>query len=247
MTDWKLYKGMRVVHCQQGDATWFNARLGHVTSSDVIRAIKERKRGTGPLAERERYKRELLLESLTGVPTEHYVSPAMDFGREYEPMARAEYEMAKGVDLELVGYVLHPRLPRCGASPDALVGEDGLVELKVPNADTHLEYIIDDVVPDEYVPQMMWQMACTGRQWCDFVSFQPPERNFDERLSMFIKKLARDDSYIAEMEAKVQQFLVEVNAMAENLGRSLEDQLRASIARIPHSMGPEAAEIPDFA
>src|ERR1700677_4081819 len=153
----------------QHTGEWLQARCGEVTSSRVADVVKKLKRG-GYSAARESYKMEKLQEILTGRTAEHYVSQAMDFGSENEPLARTMYELAKEVETERVGYVRHLHIPRSGASPDGLVGEDGLIEIKVPNTKTHLEYFIGGVVPEDYKPQMNWQMACTGSQWVDFVS-----------------------------------------------------------------------------
>lgn len=227
--------------CAQGSPEWLAARLGCVTASQVKRAL-----GKGEA--RETYKIELLTERLTGRAVEHYVSAAMAFGTENEPLAKGAYVIETGRDTEEVGFVLHPTIKRAGCSPDALMGTEGLAEFKVPNAGTHIRYLLDDVVPDEYVPQIMWQLACTQREWCDFVSFQPPERGFNEGLSLFVKRAYRDESYIADMEKKVVQFLSEIDQLVTKLTSrvTLEDQLRASLEQQARSMGPEAASLPEL-
>lgn len=213
----------------QGDAEWFAIRCGCVTASRVAEALSFLKKG-GSSAEREKYKWELLTETVTGKPVEHYVSPYMDEGRENEPLARTGYELARDVEVEQIGYAHHPRINRTGASPDGLVGNDGLVEIKCPKTDTHLKYLLGGVVPEEYIPQMMWQMACTGRKWCDFVSY---DRRVPEDLSLFVVRLERDEKVIAEMEAGVEQFISELNAMCDKLlkrNQDLEQQLAGSVA-----------------
>jgi hypothetical protein len=122
--------------------------------------------------------------------------------------------MEKGVEVELVGFVLHPAIKRAGSSPDGLVGESGLVEFKVPNTTTHLEYLLAEVVPEEYKPQMMFQMACTGRKWCDYVSYDP---RLPDGVNLFVIRFERDDKVIGEMEREVEVFLAEVNELAERL------------------------------
>lgn len=270
----KKYKGMRIVECAQGDVEWFSARLGSVTASRVAEALSMLKRNTKdrkagePSKTHDDYMIELATERLTGRPVEHFVSMAMEFGIVNEKVARTAYEMAQGVEVEenepiqnstgyetydnleveRVGFVLHPTIPKyAGASPDGLVGDDGLVEFKVPNTETHLRYIQTAMqagdarlaIPDAYRKQMMWQMACTGRKWCDFVSFDP-------RLTvaeLFIARLDRNEKEIAEMEFGVIRFLAEVEALCEQLrGYSgkfgLSDRLRRSLQPGP---GPEAA------
>lgn len=223
----------------QGDAEWFALRCGCVTASRVAEALSFLKRG-GSSAEREKYKLELLAETITGKPAEHYVSPYMDEGREYEPLARTAYELTRDVEVEQIGYAHHPRINRTGASPDGLVGEHGLVEIKCPKTTTHLTYLMHEIVPAEYVPQMMWQMACTGRAWCDFVSY---DGRLPDDFGLFIVRLERDDKLIAEMEEGVEQFIGELNAMCEKLlkgKQNLEGALRASVeATKKQQMGDE--------
>jgi putative phage-type endonuclease len=216
---------------QQNSPEWLTLRCGMVTSSRVGDVVKKLKRG-GYSKERSNYMMDKLTEVLTGRTTENYVSMAMDFGIENEPLARTVYEIAKDVEVDLIGFVKHPSVPRSGASPDGLVGEDGLVEIKVPNTGTHLEYFIAGIVPDEYKPQMMWQMACTGRAWCDFVSYDP---RLPQEFGLLIVRYERDEQMIAEMEREVTQFIVELNAMCEKLQASKRESGPA----------PERAEIPD--
>ena len=129
------------IFIDQNSPEWLTLRIGQVTASKVADVIAKLKSGK-PAASRETYKMQLLAEVITGRATDHYVSQAMDFGKENEPLARSMYEIEKGVEVERVGYVRHPSIPRSGCSPDGLVGDDGLVEFKVPNTTTHLEYLI---------------------------------------------------------------------------------------------------------
>ena len=224
----------------QQTAEWLAARVGCVTASRVKDVVAKLKNGKESAA-RASYKLELLTELLTGRATEHYVSLAMDFGTENEPLARTTYELRQGVEVERVGFVLHPSIKHAGASPDGLVGDDGLVEIKVPNTTTHLQYLIDGVVPDEYKPQMMWQMACAGRKWCDFVSYDP---RLPEEFGLFIIRYERDEKLIASMEFEVVQFIAELNEMCEKLR---EHSPASNEYFQPAGPGPERATIPDFA
>ena len=218
---------------QQGSAEWLIERCGSVTASRVKDVIAKLKNGKESAA-RASYKLELLTEVLTGSAAEHYVSLAMDFGIQNEPLARATYEMVKGVEVERIGYVRHPRIPRCGASPDGLVGDDGLCEFKVPNTTTHLEYLLAETIPDEYLPQMAWQLACTGRKWNDFVSYDP---RLPEDFGLLIVRMHRDDKIIAAMESEVEKFIGELNELCERLKK------HAHSAAGP---APSAAEIPEW-
>jgi putative phage-type endonuclease len=199
--------------CDQNSPEWLTLRIGQVTASRVKDVVAKLKKG-GESAARASYKLELLAEVLTGRATDHYVSQAMDFGKENEPLARTMYELQNSVDVVRVGYVRHASIPRSGCSPDGLVGDEGLVEFKVPNTTTHLEYLQADVVPEEYRPQMMWQMACTGRLWCDFVSYDP---RLPADFGLFIKRFERDEEAICQMEKEVETFIAELNAMCEKL------------------------------
>lgn len=197
----------------QGSAEWFEARRGCVTASRISDVLSTRRDGKES-AGRASYKMELLCEELTGRAQEHYVSPAMEWGIGTEPLARTAYEMTKDCTVGLVGFYQHPTINRAGASPDAILGKDGLVEFKCPNTSTHLEYILQDCIPMEYERQMMWQMACTGRQWCDFVSYDP---RLPEELQLFVMRLPRNDEWIAAIEAEVIKFIAELDQMIADL------------------------------
>ena len=191
---------------------WFAARLGKVTASRVADVIAKTK--TGPSASRENYATQLVLERLTNKQAESYTNLAMQWGTETEPMARQAYELKRGLFVNETGFVDHPTIEMCGASPDGLVGADGLIEIKCPNSATHMETILTQKVPAKYIPQMMWQMSCTGRNWCDFVSFDP---RFPENLQIFIERVTYDPTYVRMLELEITQFLDEVTKKVEIL------------------------------
>jgi putative phage-type endonuclease len=195
----------------QATPEWLMARCGRVTASRVADLMAKTKKGYS--ASRHRYLMEIVVEIVTGRATETYVSPAMEWGIEQEPFARAAYECQQDVNVDTVGLVFHPSLERFAASPDGLLGSDGLVEFKCPNSVTHLEYIEEGCVPEEYIPQINAQLSCTGRQWCDFVSFDP---RLPHGLQLFIRRHERDRERITEMELEVEKFLGE---LAEALDR----------------------------
>lgn len=198
----------------QGTDDWRQARAGSLGASQVAEAMAHTKTGWG--ASRRNLMANLLVERLTGRATDHYISAAMQWGTDTEPAARAEYEFQKDVELVSIGLVRHPTIPHTHASPDALVGADGLAEFKCPNTATHLETLLGGSVAGEYVTQMQWQMACTGRSWCDFVSFDP---RLPQRLRMFCKRVPRDPVAISQMENDVAQFLRELNEKIADLSR----------------------------
>jgi putative phage-type endonuclease len=207
---------VKIIDCEQGTAEWKALRAGKVTASricDVMAKIK-----TGEAKTRLDYKIQILSEMLTGVPQEDgYVNAAMQWGSEQEPFARAAYEIREGVMVDQVGFVQHPTIDQAGCSPDGLVGDDGLVEIKAPKSSTHLQYLLAGKVPAEYVPQMCWQLACTGREWCDFVSYDP---RMPEHLQLFVVRFASDPSYTALVEQEVRRFLAEVNGLLIELGHA---------------------------
>lgn len=197
---------------QQGTPEWLAARLGKVTASRVADVVARTK--TGYSASRANYLAELALERLTGTRQESFTNAAMQWGTDNEPHARAAYEAKTGEIVEEVGLVLHPRIDGSGASPDGLVGLFGLIEIKCPNSATHLETLTTKLPAGKYVTQMQWQMACTERQWCDFVSYDP---RFPEHLKLFVTRIHRDDDFIEELEKEVAKFLEELGETVEAL------------------------------
>lgn len=204
---------MRVITCEQGSTEWFAARCGRVTSSrvdDVLAKIK-----SGEAAGRRNYKAQLVAEILTGEHRDSdFQSRWMKEGKEKEPLARAAYEIATGEMVDQVGFVQHPTIERAGASPDGLVGTDGLIEIKCPKTATHIEYLLRGTVPADYQKQIIWQLACTGRQWCDFVSY---DDSLPEHLQLLIVRMVADREVIEHVEDEVRQFLKEVNGMLTQL------------------------------
>jgi putative phage-type endonuclease len=196
---------------EQGSEAWLQLRLGKITASRITDVIAQVK--SGEAAGRENYRIELVCERLTGKPTEGFTNAHMERGTELEPFARAWYEVEKGEFVKQVPFVDHPTIKNAGASPDGIIGE-GLIEIKCPMAKTHIKYLLEDRVPAKYMPQMAWQMACTHSKWVDFVSYCP---ELPQDMQMFIKRYERDDSYIAELEAKVIEFDIEVEQMIARL------------------------------
>lgn len=200
---------------EQGSDAWMRCRLGKVTASRVSDVIARTKTGWG--ASRANYMAQLVAERLTGRVAESYSNAAMQWGTEQEPNARAAYEFMRDADVELIGFVDHPRIDMSGASPDGLIGEDGLVEIKCPNTATHIDTLLAGKIADKYVVQMQWQMACTGRQWCDHVSYDP---RMPESMQLWVQRIERDDQRIAQLEADVEVFLEEL----ENKVLALRDK-----------------------
>jgi putative phage-type endonuclease len=197
---------------EQGTPEWFAQRLGKVTASRVADIIAKTK--TGVAASRGNYLAQLVAERLTGQAADSFKSGAMQHGTETEPVARMAYETETGQMVTEVAMIQHPKIEMAGASPDGLVGEDGLVEIKCPNTSTHIATLMADKAPSGYMAQMQWQMACTGRAWVDFMSFDP---RMPEDMQLFIKRVPRDEKLIAEYEAEVIKFLAEVQETVDKL------------------------------
>lgn len=190
---------------EQGSESWRLARVGSLGASQVHEAIARTKTGWG--ATRANVMASVILERITGKPTESYVSPAMEWGSRVEPDARAAYEFQNNCDVQLVGLIRHPTIAGSHASPDGLVGDDGLIEVKCPASATHLDTLLGQSVPGKYNIQMNWQMAVTGRKWCDWVSYDP---RFSPHLQLYVHRVHRDDKLIADLEQMVSDFLQEV-------------------------------------
>jgi putative phage-type endonuclease len=201
---------------EQGTDEWKAARLGHVSASTVADVMSKGKTAGSESETRKNYRLKIAAQRLTGDSGDGYTNAAMEWGTEQEPFARMAYEAARNVMVDKTGFWLHSTIPWVGVSPDGLVNDDGLVEIKCPNTTTHLEWVFAGKVPAKHVKQIQCQLWVMGRAWCDFVSYDPrlPERN-----RLFIVRVPRDDQLIAEMETEVVKFLAEVAVMIELLNK----------------------------
>ena len=202
---------------EQGTEEWFAARLGRVTASRVQDIVARTK--TGYAASRDNYLAQLICERLTGKGAESFSTAAMAHGTETEPLARAAYEMKNSIFVDEVGFVQHPTL-MAGASPDGLVGQDGLIEIKCPQTNTHIETLLSGKIPNKHKAQMTWQMICTGRKWCDFISFDP---RLPQELQMFVQRYPYDDEYANKLETEVLLFLAELDVTLTTLNQLKEN------------------------
>ena len=191
---------------EQGTDEWRQQRAGKVTASRIADVMATTKSGYG--ASRATYMAELLVERLSGQPVDGFTNAAMQWGTDQEPHAREAYEFITLNDVEQVGFIDHPTIAMAGASPDGQIGADGLVEIKCPNSATHIATLRGAEIDGKYLKQMQWQMACTGRDWCDFVSFDP---RLPDEMQIHIRRVQRDPAMIVEMETAVRTFLAEVD------------------------------------
>lgn len=203
---------MTMIDIEQGTQEWKQIRCGKVTASRIADLMARTK--SGPSASRANYLAELLIERLTGVPTDGYTNAAMQRGTDLEPSAREAYELSREMWVSEIGFVVHPRIKDSGASPDGLCGSDGLVEIKCMGGTNHLDVLLRGEIPDKYIKQMLWQMACCEREWCDFAAFHP---GFPSDMQLFVKRVPRDDALIAEIEHEVSAFLAELESKVAQL------------------------------
>ena len=216
---------------EQGTADWHQFRAGSVTGSGFSNVLMKLKSGAESKV-KQTYRMQLLAERITGLPAPEIYAPALSWGKENEDTARTAYEMYKAqegdpVFVERVGFVQHKTLDWVGTSPDGLVGEKGMIEIKCPwNSANHLLTIIyaskklaaallgeKDAqlvpVPEEHLPQIQGNLWVLEREWCDFISFDP---RVPEHLQLYVARVHRDDAYIKNLETEVKKFLEEIEA-----------------------------------
>ena len=203
---------MKVIDCEQGSPEWFAARLGKLSASRIADVVAKTKSGYS--ASRANYLAELVAERLTQQRSEKFTSAEMQWGSEKEPEAREAYQFITGQTVSMVGLVEHPSHKLAVASPDGLVGDTGLVEIKCPNTATHIDTLLNGSIADRYVKQMHWQMICTGRQWCDFVSYDP---RMPGDMQLFIQRVEFDKALAADLEVEAWKFLSDVDDTVNRL------------------------------
>jgi len=205
---------------EQGTDEWLAERAGKVTASRISDLMAKTK--TGVSASRANYGAQLIAERLTGTPASSFSNTAMQWGTDTEPQARAMYALTSGDEVEETGFHHHPEIDMSGASPDGLVAADGLVEIKCPNTATHISTLRGAGIDKKYLLQMQWQMACTDRVWCDFVSFDP---RLPDSMQMFVKRIMRDEPLLFEIEEAVKVFLGEIDEAVADLRSRYEEKI----------------------
>jgi predicted phage-related endonuclease len=196
---------------EQGDITWLMERVGHCTASRFKNVMDFQKSGKEG-AKRAAYRMELVVERITGKPTEHFVNDAMAWGTQTEPLARMAYEAHSGCMVAQTGFLHHKTIKMCGGSPDGLIDENGGIEIKCPTTATHIKTLLSGEC--EHLPQIQGLMWITGRQWWDFVSYDP---RLPAGLNLYVQRIKRDDEYIEKLAAEVVRFLDEVLELTERL------------------------------
>jgi len=208
----------------QGSDEWKRQRLGKATASKIADVIAKTKSGSS--ASRASYLADLVLERLTGQPRDFFQTAAMLHGIVTEPEAVEAYCQHELCTATETGFVDHPTIAMSGASPDRLIGNEGMVEAKCPQPPAHLDTLLRGQVPARYITQINWQFACLPeRKWCDFISYSPA---FPEPMQLFIRRVERDDALIAEIEAEVAQFLAEIDDKVAALRAQYEPEREAA-------------------
>jgi putative phage-type endonuclease len=208
---------------EQGTQEWLQERCGKVTASRIADLMARTKTGWG--ATRANYAAQLIAERLTGCVAPSFTNAAMQHGTETEPEARRAYEFFVDCDVQQVGFIPHPTIEMAGASPDGLVGDCGMLELKCPNTATHIDTLLTGTIPDKYIKQMHFQMMCCERSWCDFGSYDP---RLPERMRLFVKRVERDEALVKEIEDAVKEFIAEIDDTVGKLLAKYEPQMEAA-------------------
>lgn len=208
---------------EQRSPEWFAIRCGKVTASRIADLMARTRNGYS--TSRANYRAQLVCERLTGAVEPSYCNAAMQWGIDTEPQARDAYQVHALCTVEEIAFVNHPTIEMAGCSPDGLIGDDGLCEIKCPITATHIDTLLSGGVADKYVKQIQFQLACTERQWCDFVSFDP---RLPETMQLFVKRIERDDELIGEIETEIRSFLIEIEETVEQLRARYERQLEAA-------------------
>lgn len=259
---------MRVQTATQGGGDWIQSRIGKITASRMAevmdRSAINRKFcpgckvkldncrelmnchacgfGGAESSRRFNYKWETVIERITGQVGQHYVSPDMEYGTSGERPARLEYELRYDAEAIKVGFVLHPTMDFVGASPDFLVGSDGMGEIKVPRLAKHMKWLAAGILPEEYREQCMTGMNCCERSWCDFISYSPQDPDDDQRLylpremQMFRLRVERDDKMIAAMDEESVRFNDEAQEIVLKLRKDYPEFLDASGSYSPTAL-----------
>jgi putative phage-type endonuclease len=200
----------------QDSAEWVKARIGALTASrmkDVLAVSTQKSKEGAPLKKRIDYAMELVAERMTGYAMDHVVTDAMQWGLDHEAAAKEAYTAVTGREIVPSGFMLHPTIELCGASPDGLV-EDGLIEVKCPTTTKHVAWMLAGAVPEEHRPQMLLQLAVTGRKWCDFVSYDP---RMPPRQRVFIRRFTPKPDKLDWINEEARRFLSEVESLFQRV------------------------------
>jgi putative phage-type endonuclease len=198
---------------EQGSPAWLKSRLGKVTASRMADLLDKTQKGVDG-AKRTGYRRELVYERLTNRAIDRFVTREMQWGIDHEAEAKQVYSLITGNEVRPAPFVLHPTIAKSGASPDGFIDQDGLVECKCPASVTHIATMLADEIPEQYLPQMFWQIECSKRDYCDFLSYDP---RLPANMQIWIKRLYRDETAIEKLRENVTTFLASVDETIDSL------------------------------
>lgn len=197
---------MRIIECEQRSDEWWNAKLGIPTASCFHRIVTTKGDRS---KQRDGYLYSLVAERLVGKQDESYMSPAMEEGILREEESRWVYAMTYEVVVDEVGFCLADN-GRWGCSPDGLVGDDGLIELKNPKAKTAVEYLVGGNLPSTYYQQVMGGLFVTGRDWADFISYC-------EGLPLLVVRVKPDKEFFEKLEEELTLFCDDLDRVYNEL------------------------------
>lgn len=198
---------------EQGSDEWLQERAGKLTASRFHDVIATRRDGK-PLQARQDYMLQLAFERTAGAPRQGINSRSLEWGSELEDFARESYELESGDLVTSVGFVIHPTHSFIGGSPDGLVGNDGLIEIKCPHDEkVHVRTWLEGM-PPAHVAQIQGNLFVTGRQWADFISYDPRQGG---RFRLYVQRIERDQAYIDKLEIALLQFEAELQQMIQIL------------------------------
>ena len=201
---------MKIIDCIQGSDEWLLARLGKVTGSKFAEATSDG-RGSNPSETRKKYMEKRIAERMHKKPIASYSNENMDRGSELESLARERYEEINGLEVQQVGFVEYNE--DIGCSPDGLIGDDGMLEIKCPLPHTHIRYLRENRLPTTYVKQVQGGLWVCEREWCDFFSFDPDNM----MRPFFCKRVYRDEKIIKELHIKLIMFVTEMKETMDKL------------------------------
>lgn len=216
-----------IIMVEQGSPEWFAQRLGRITASNfgalmtLPRSKKDREAGL--ISETARtYLIKKVSEVLTGMSKE-FTTQSMEWGSETEDEARKIYELENMVEVKQIGFAILESNPIVGGSPDGLVGDDGIIEIKCPDSNTFTGYLLGDSIVKGYMAQIQGNLWILDRSWCDFIVYDP--RVIREDLRIHIMRVNRDDEYISKIAQAVDRALIHYGSMLNQLGLSFDDIL----------------------
>ena len=230
---------------EQRTAQWLQERVGHCTASNFHSVLDRTKTGTEG-AKRRNYRAKLTVERIINEPVSGFVNAAMEWGTAQESQARMAYEARTGAMIEEVGFIHHPTLKWVGGSPDGLIGKDGMIECKCPfEPAVHVSVLLTKEC--EHLPQIQGLLWITGRQWCDYVSYDP---RMPAGLEIYVQRITRDDKFIADLTTAVIAFLAEVAAQHEALleiaAQNTHSTVDTDTGEITNPVPPQAQQPADL-